>query len=118
LKIIAANPDAVYIGAGATPAALPHLALKDLGYKGQIYHTFGSISKPFLQAGGTALEGLIAPTGPIVVAAELDGDNPIRKVAMEFTSKFEARFGKGSVNPYAGYAWDGMLVVTAAIPDA
>jgi branched-chain amino acid transport system substrate-binding protein len=118
LKIMSANPDAVYIGGAATPAALPHRALKDLGYRGQIYHSFGSISKPFLQAGGAALEGLIAPTGPIVVAAELDGNNPIKKVAIDFASKFEVRFGKGSVNPYAGYAWDGMLVVTAAIQEA
>ncbi len=118
LKIMAANPDAIYIGATSTPAALPHIVLKDQGYKGQIYHTHGTIAKPFLDVGGKALEGAIMPTGPLVVAASLSADNPIRAVALDFIGKYQAKFGPAPVNPFAGYAWDTMLILDAAIPDA
>src|ERR1700712_27332 len=42
LKLVAANPDAVLIGASGTAAALPQTALRERGYKGQIYQTHGA----------------------------------------------------------------------------
>jgi branched-chain amino acid transport system substrate-binding protein len=118
LKLLEASPDAVFVGASATPATLPHLTLKDQGFKGQIYHTHGAVSKPFLNAGGKELEGAILPTGPIVVAANLPDSNPIKKVALDFIAKYAAKYGPGSPNPFAGYAWDAMLLLNAAVPDA
>lgn len=118
LKIFSQNPDAVFIGGSGSPAVLPHLALRDLGYKGQIYHSHGSVSRPVLEAGGRALEGSIAPTGPVVVADQLPESYPVKKTATDFITVYEARWGKGTRNPFAGYAWDAMLIVRAAIPDA
>lgn len=118
LKIFSESPDAVFIGGSASPAVLPHLALRDLGYKGQIYHSHGSVSRPVLQAGGKALEGSIAPTGPVIVADELPDGYPTKKAAIDFIRIYEEKWGKGTRNPFAGYAWDAMLIVTAAIPEA
>lgn len=118
LKLMDADPDAVFVGASASPATLPHLTLKDLGFAGQIYHTHGAVSKPFLDAGGQALEGAILPTGPVVVADKLDDSNPIKKVAVDFAAKYGTAYGVTSPNPFAGYAWDAMLLIEAAIPDA
>lgn len=118
LKIFSESPDAVFIGGSASPAVLPHLALRDLGYKGQIYHSHGSVSRPVLQAGGKSLEGSIAPTGPVIVADELPDSYPTKKAALDFIKIYEEKWGKGTRNPFAGYAWDAMLVVTAAIPEA
>lgn len=118
LKLLETNPDAVFVGASASPATLPHLTLKDLGFAGQIYHTHGAVSKPFLDAGGAALEGAILPTGPVVVADKLADDNPIKQVALDFTAKYNAEYGEGAANPFAGYAWDAMLLLEAAVPDA
>jgi branched-chain amino acid transport system substrate-binding protein len=118
LKLLDANPDAVFVGASATPATLPHLTMKDQGYMGQIYHTHGAVSRPFLNAGGKALEGAILPTGPIVVAAELPDNNPIKKVATEFNTKFRAKYGQLGISPFAGYGWDAFLLLDAAVPEA
>src|SRR5436309_7132871 len=41
LKLIAANPDAIVVGASGTPAALPPKTLVERGYKGRIYHNHG-----------------------------------------------------------------------------
>jgi len=37
LKVIAANPDGVYIFAAGTPGALPQIELARRGYKGPVY---------------------------------------------------------------------------------
>lgn len=118
LKLTDAKPDAIFVGASATPATLPHITLKDLGYEGQIYHTHGTASKAFLEAGGKTLDGAILPTGPTLVANELPESNPIKAVAMSFNQLYGARFGSGIPNPFAGYAWDAMLLLDAAVPDA
>ncbi|HKU05758.1 MAG TPA: ABC transporter substrate-binding protein [Bradyrhizobium sp.] len=118
LKIIAASPDAVFVGASGTAAALPHVALKDQGFGGRIYHTHGTVAKAFIDAGGRAVENALMPTGPVVAAAELPDDNPIKAVSLNFIEKYEAKWGKGSANPLAGYAWDAMLLVDAAAAEA
>lgn len=118
LKIMSQNPDAVFIGASSTPAVLPHRALADLGYSGQVYHSHGSVSRPVLEAGGKVLEGSIAPTGPVIVADQLPDTFPTKQTALDFIAIYEAKWGKGTRNPFAGYSWDSMLVLSAAIPDA
>ncbi len=118
LKILATAPDAVFIGASGTAAALPHVTLKDQGYNGRIYHTHGTVAKAFIDAGGKAVEDARMPTGPVVAAADLSDDNPVKKVSLDFIQKYEGRWGKGSANPIAGYAWDAMLLLDAAATDA
>ena len=54
----------------------------------------------------------------MIVADELPDIHPTKKAALDFIRLYEEKWGKGTRNPFAGYAWDGMLVVTAAIPDA
>ena len=68
LKIIAARPDAVITGGSGTPGALPYLALAERRYKGGLYGTHALINPDFVRVGGTAVEGVICPTGPVVVA--------------------------------------------------
>ena len=80
LKIVALRPDAVITGTSGTPGALPYLALSERGYKGQIYGMHALINPDFVRVGGTAVEGLLAPTGPVIVAEQLPDSNPIRKV--------------------------------------
>jgi len=49
LKILAAKPDAVVVGAAGTPAALPPKTLIERGYKGTIYHNHGTGNRDFLR---------------------------------------------------------------------
>src|SRR5262245_64988055 len=80
LKIVAARPDAVITGGSGTPGALPYLALADRGYKGGLYGTHALINPDFVRVGGRAVEGVIAPTGPVIVAEQLPDGNPTKKV--------------------------------------
>jgi len=115
LKIISAQPDAVFIGASTTPAVLPHVTLRDQGFEGPIWQTHGTVAQAFLDAGGQAVEGARMPTGPMVVVEDLPDDNPIKAVSKDFIQKYQARWGRGPVPAFAGTAWDAMRILDAAV---
>lgn len=118
LRIIAANPDAVVVGGSGTGGALPHVALVERGYKRPIYHNHGTVNLEFIKVGGKAVEGAIAVTGPLIVPEELPDTFPTKKVSLDFTTRYEAAFGPGSRNAFAGYSYDAYLLVNAAVPEA
>ena len=118
LKILAAKPDAVLIGGAGTPAALPQKALKEKGYKGQIYQTHGVANADFLRVCGKDCEGTVLPAGPVLVADQLPADHPVKKSAMEYVTKYEAAQGKGTVSTFGAHAWDAGQLLAAAGPVA
>lgn len=118
LKMLAANPDAVMIGASGVPGALPQLALAERGFKGKVYHTHGAINRDFIRVGGKAVEGAMAPTGPVIVAEQLSDSNPIKKVATEFNKMYEGQFGADSRSAFAPYSYDAFALIAAAVPTA
>ena len=118
LKIIAAEPDAVVIGASGTPAATPVKALAERGYKGRIYHNHGVANRDFLRVCGKDCDGTFLPTGPVMVAAQLPDTNPVKKAALDFVKRYESRYGAGSVAAFAAYTWDAGLLLQRAIPIA
>jgi branched-chain amino acid transport system substrate-binding protein len=118
LKIVSARADAVLIAGSGTPAALPQKTLKERGYAGAIYQTHGVANADFLRVGGKDVEGTLLPAGPVLVAAALPPSNPVKKVAMEYVSKYEAAHGKGSVSTFGAHAWDAGILLQHAIPAA
>ena len=118
IKVLAANPDAVVVGGSGTGGALPHIGLIERGYKKQIYHNHGTVNREFIKVGGKAVEGAIAPTGPLIVPEDLPADNPVKPVAADFTKRYEQTFGEGSRNAFGGYSYDGFLLLNAAVPAA
>ncbi len=118
LKIMAAKPDAVLIAGSGTPAALPQKTLKEKGYKGAYYQTHGVANKDFLRVCGKDCEGTFLPAGPVLVAAQLPGSNPIKKVALDYTAKYEAAHGKGNTSTFGAHAWDAGILLQNAVPVA
>jgi branched-chain amino acid transport system substrate-binding protein len=114
LKLVAAKPDAVLIGASGTPAVLPQRTLKERGYAGKYYQTHGVANNDFLRVGGKDVEGTLLPSGPVLVAAQLPAAHPVKKSASDYVAKYEAAYGKGSVSTFGAHAWDtGMLMQVA-----
>jgi branched-chain amino acid transport system substrate-binding protein len=116
LKLVAANPDAVLVGASGTPAATPQKELAARGYKGKIYQTHGVANPDFLRVVGKEGNGTILPVGPMLVYEQLPADNPIRKSAADYIGKYEAKYGTRST--FGGHAWDAYLLLSNAIPEA
>lgn len=118
IKIIAANPDAVLIGGSGTPGATPAIALAAQGYKGRLYGNHGMVNPDFIRVGAKTVEGLIAPTGPLVVVEQLPSSNPVKDVATRFVNAYDAAYGVKNRNAFAGYAYDAVLLVEQALPEA
>jgi branched-chain amino acid transport system substrate-binding protein len=118
LKILAAKPDAVMIAGAGTPAALPQKTLREKGYKGPIYQTHGVANGDFLRVGGKDIEGTLLPAGPVLVAAQLPADNPVKKVAVDYVTRYEAAHGKGSATTFGAHTWDAGILLAATLPQA
>jgi branched-chain amino acid transport system substrate-binding protein len=118
LKVIAANPDAVYIFAAGTPGALPQIELARRGYKGPVYQTQGVANNDFLRVGGKELDGGYMTVAPALVPEQLPESNPIKKVALDYVQKYEAKYGAGSRSLFGATAWDAMLIAQQAAREA
>ena len=118
LKIVAAKPDAVLIAASGTPAVLPQRALKERGYSGKFYQTHGVANNDFLRVGGKDVEGTFLPSGPVLVAAQLPADHPLKKSSADYVARYEKANGAGSVSTFGGHAWDAGKLMEAAVGPA
>src|ERR1700759_594867 len=118
LKLIAANPDAILIGASGTAAALPQTELRDRGYKGLIYQTHGAASMDFIRIAGPAAEGVIMASGP-VMDPEDQADSPrTKKPGLALTAAYEDKYGPNSRSQFAGHSYDAFEVLKRIVPTA
>ena len=118
LKIMSARPDAVLIAGSGTPAALPQKAFKERGFGGAIYQTHGVANNDFLRVCGKDCEGTWLPAGPVLVAAQLPNDHPVKKSALAYIAVYEKAHGKGSVSTFGAHAWDTGMLMQSAVPQA
>ena len=110
LKVMTANPDAVYILSAGTPGALPHIELIQRGYKGHIYQTQGVANSDFLRVGGKALDGSYITAAPVLVGDQLPDSSPIKKPAVEFLKKSDVVLGANNRSLFGATAWDALLI--------
>jgi branched-chain amino acid transport system substrate-binding protein len=114
LKIISTHPDAVITGGSGTPGALPYIALAERGYKGGLYGTHALINPDFVRVGGQAVEGVIAPTGPVVVAEQLADSYPTKKIGLTFREAYQKANSEPTHDAFSAYAFDAWLIFVDA----
>lgn len=118
LKLMAAKPDAIIVAGSGTPAALPMRTLGQRGYKQPIYQTHGAANNDFLRTAGASAQGVVLPTGLILVAEQLPADHPSRAVGLGYLKAYEGAHGEGSRNPFGAYAHDAYLLLDVAVAKA
>jgi branched-chain amino acid transport system substrate-binding protein len=118
LKLVAANPDAVLIGASGTAAGLPQTELRNRGYKGLIYQTHGAASMDFIRIAGPAAEGVIMASGPVMDPEDQPDSALTKKPGLALNTAYEAKYGPNSRSQFAGHAYDAFKVLERVIPVA
>jgi branched-chain amino acid transport system substrate-binding protein len=118
LKLVAANPDAILVGASGTAAALPQSALRERGYKGLIYQTHGAASMDFIRIAGASAEGVIMSAGPVMSPETQPDDALTKKPGLALNSVYEAKYGPNSRSQFAGHSYDAFEVLKRIIPVA
>src|ERR1700739_1949296 len=118
LKLLAANPAAILIGAAGTAAGLPQSELRDRGYKGLIYQTHGAASMDFIRIAGKAAEGVIMVSGPVMDPEDQPDSALTKKPGLALNTAYEAKYGPNSRSQFAGHSYDAFQVLLRVIPVA
>jgi branched-chain amino acid transport system substrate-binding protein len=118
LRIIAAQPDAVFIGASASPSVLPNVTLRDRGYTNPLYNSVVAVGPNFMRLGGSKVEGALAASFLIPVAAQLPDEHPSKRIAMDFVERFEKANPKLEADGQSGEAYDAGIILKAIVPVA
>ncbi len=118
LKLVAANPDAILVGASGTAAALPQSTLRERGYKGLIYQTHGAASMDFIRIAGAAAEGVLMASGPVMDPEDQPDSALTKKPGLALNKAYEAKHGPNSRSQFAGHSYDAFLVLERVIPVA
>jgi branched-chain amino acid transport system substrate-binding protein len=118
LKLVAANPDAILVGASGTAAALPQTALRDRGYKGLIYQTHGAASMDFIRIAGPSAEGVLMASGPVMDPEGQPDSALTKKPGLALNAAYEAKHGPNSRSQFAGHSYDAFEILKRVIPVA
>jgi branched-chain amino acid transport system substrate-binding protein len=113
-KIVAANPDAVLVGA---PTVLPHTTLVERGYKGTIYQTHGAATPDFVRLGGKAVDGAVMAASLMLVLDQVPDSNPAKKQALEYIAAYEKMYGSKPAT-FGANVFDAGLLLQHAVPEA
>ncbi|HEV3500559.1 MAG TPA: ABC transporter substrate-binding protein [Bradyrhizobium sp.] len=118
LKLVAANPDAVLVGASGTAAGLPQTELRARGYKGLIYQTHGAASMDFIRIAGKAAEDVLMTSGPVMDPEDQPDSALTKKPGLALDKAYEAKYGPNSRSQFAGHSYDAFLVLERIVPVA
>lgn len=118
LKLVAANPDAILVGASGTAAGLPQTTLRERGYKGLIYQTHGAASMDFIRIAGPAAEGVIMASGPVMNPEGQPDGALTKKPGLALNTAYEAKYGPNSRSQFAGHSYDAFEVLKRVVPAA
>jgi len=116
-KIRGLSPDAIVCwGTNPGPAVVAK-NMQQLGLKIPLYQSHGIASKKFIELAGTAADGIILPTGKILVAKTLPDNDAQKPVLLKYITDYEAKY-KSAVSGFGGYAWEGLDMVVLALQKA
>jgi branched-chain amino acid transport system substrate-binding protein len=106
--------DAFYACTGGPPGPIICKNLKALGIKTPIIGTHAFGFGFVIALGGAAMEGVEFMAGKPVVPYQLDEDDPVRSVVIDFDKRMKARYGQG-LDQIAGHAHDAIWLVYDAL---
>ncbi|HEY3398349.1 MAG TPA: ABC transporter substrate-binding protein [Armatimonadota bacterium] len=113
-RIKGKSPQAIICwGTNPGPAIIAKNA-KDLKLTIPLFMSHGVSNHKFVELAGPAAEGVIFPSGRILVADFLAADDKQKQGLLDFTKAYSAEYGTPP-DHFAGHAWDAMQIIAAAL---
>lgn len=100
-------------GTNPGPAIVARNA-KQLGIKVPLYMSHGVSSKKFIELAGDASEGIMLPSGKVIVADQLPKSDRQKKNLMNYVKKYQQRY-KVEGDHFGGHAWDAIMLIKNAM---
>ncbi len=113
-KIKGAKVDAIICwGTNPGPAVIAK-NVKQLGIKLPLFMSHGVSSKKFIELAGDAAEGIILPSGKVIVSDVLPAGDKQKKNLMAFVKDYQNHY-KAEGDHFGGHAWDAVMLLKGAI---
>jgi len=100
-------------GTNPGPALIARNA-KQLGVRLPLYMSHGVSSKKFIDLAGGAAEGIILPSGRVLVADLLPKSDKQKKALLSFVRDYQKHF-RTEGDHFGGHAWDAVMLLKGAI---
>jgi len=88
--------------------------VKQLGIKLPLYMSHGVSSKKFIELAGDASEGIIIPSGRVIVSDVLPSSDKQKKSLLAFVKDYQQHY-KAEGDHFGGHAWDAVMLLKGAI---
>ncbi len=100
-------------GTNPGPAVIARNA-KQLGLKLPLFMSHGVSSKKFIALAGDAAEGIMLPSGRVLVADLLPNSDKQKKSLLSFIKDYERHY-KAEGDHFGGHAWDAVMLIKGAL---
>ncbi len=88
--------------------------VQQLGIKLPLYMSHGVSSLKFIELAGPAAEGIILPSGRVVVASHLPKNDPQKKALLNYVGNYKKHY-KVEGDHFGGHAYDAIMLIKGAI---
>ena len=116
-KVDAAGVQAVVNWSIEPAQAIVAKNMAQLKMKARLFQSHGFANIKFVQAAGAAAEGIVFPSGRVIVADLLPDSNPQKKILQKYATDYKAAYGEDA-STFGGHAYDAILILKAAIESA
>lgn len=103
-------------GFGQGPAIVTR-NYRQVGITAPLYQSHGVSSKSFINLAGPAANGIRLPAAALIVADQLPDNDPLKKVALGYKTRFEKETGQ-PVSTFGGHAYDALFMLVEAMKRA
>ncbi|MBI5657653.1 MAG: ABC transporter substrate-binding protein [Geobacter sp.] len=88
--------------------------VKQLGIKLPLFMSHGVSSKKFIELAGDAADGIILPSGRVIVADVLPAKDKQKKSLIAFVKDYQKHY-RAEGDHFGGHAWDAVMLLKGAI---
>ncbi|HKX18536.1 MAG TPA: ABC transporter substrate-binding protein [bacterium] len=110
----AKNPAAMVVWSTPPTASIAAKNIRQLGMRVPIVESHGVANRAFIQLAGPSADGVVFPSGKLIVAEQLPATDPQRALLLTYARDFEAA-SHYTANTFGGHAFDGLTILADAI---
>jgi branched-chain amino acid transport system substrate-binding protein len=88
--------------------------VQQLGIKLPLYMSHGVSSQKFIELAGDAAEGIILPSGRVIVAHSLPQTDPQKKALLNYVENYKKHY-KVEGDHFGGHAYDAIMLIKGAL---
>jgi branched-chain amino acid transport system substrate-binding protein len=117
-KIKGANPQAVICWSISPGGALVTRNMKsDLKMDIPLIMSHGVANMEYVKLSGDSANGVVFPSGKMLVASELPKNDPQKKLLVKYTTDYKAKYNT-EPSTFGGHGWDALMIVVEAMKKA